>query len=107
MLSGAWRATNSVGAAFRPRSDVSKFTAASRSKDRSYSASCLILLSLFFLSSCGTTPDGSDNVPRQQASTENLNGARVHTELAANYYSRRQFDVALEELGIALRVYSN
>jgi type IV pilus assembly protein PilF len=62
------------------------------------------MLCLFLLGGCAGGPDSPDSVPKQQLSTESLNSARIHTELAANYYSRRQYDVALEELGIALRV---
>ncbi len=36
-----------------------------------------------------------------QIAVDARNRAEIHTELAANYYSRRQFDVALDELKIA------
>lgn len=39
----------------------------------------------------------------QYGSTDAANSARIHTELGANYYSRRQYEVALDELGLALK----
>lgn len=63
-----------------------------------------LLGALLALTGCAGTPREpvSNAPPPSQVSIDHLNGARVHTELAANYYSRRQFDVALEELGLAL-----
>ena len=66
--------------------------------------SCLLLL----LGGCGHISGPSPGItPTPQVNADGLNSARVHTELAANYYGRRQFDVALEELGIALKAYPN
>jgi len=66
-----------------------------------------LLLCLFLLGGCATSsgPVPSDNT--SQISPEKLSSARVHTELAANYYSRGQYSIALDELGIALRTLPN
>lgn len=56
------------------------------------SRSIVILLSLMILSGCGTT-SGVDN---------STASAKVHTELAALYYERAQYGIALEEAGMAL-----
>lgn len=55
------------------------------------------------LSGCVTQPgysSGQQPVTRSQAS------ARIHTELAAQYYERTQYGVALEEIGKALQAES-
>ena len=67
----------------------------------------LLLLCLVFLWSCASNRDpGAASVSAQQVSPESIASARIHTELAANYYSRRQYNVALEELEIAIKAYS-
>lgn len=60
------------------------------------SRSIVFLLSLMILSGCGTT-SGVDN---------SAASAKVHTELAALYYERAQYGVALEEAAIALEADS-
>jgi type IV pilus assembly protein PilF len=47
------------------------------------------------------TPEPKKLTPAELA-TEARYRADVHAELAANYYSRQQYDIALEELNIAL-----
>ena len=61
---------------------------------------------LLVLAGCvSTSSPVPNNNPNPQISPDALNGARVHTELAAIYYSRGQYDVALEELGAALKAF--
>lgn len=50
----------------------------------------------------GCAHDGG-NASRQQVSSRAQASARIHTELAAQYYERSQFGVALEELNTALQ----
>lgn len=57
---------------------------------------------LLLLSAC-VVPREERRVEESAQRTQNLYNAKVHTELAAAYYSRGRFDVALEELDIALR----
>jgi type IV pilus assembly protein PilF len=47
-------------------------------------------------------PELKKLTPAEQAAEARYK-ADVHTELAANYYSRQQYDIALEELDIALK----
>ena len=64
----------------------------------------IFLLSVLLLSGCMTGGQHSSNImPEHQQNTDNINSARIHTELAANYYSRKQHAIALEELDLALR----
>ncbi|MES2353474.1 MAG: type IV pilus biogenesis/stability protein PilW [Pseudomonadota bacterium] len=65
-----------------------------------------LIFCLLLLSGCANISAPSPGItPAPQATGDGLRSARVHTELAANYYGRRQYDVALEELGIALRAF--
>lgn len=66
---------------------------------------CIFVLSAFLLSGCMTGGRQSNRsiMPEHQQNTDSINNARIHTELAANYYSRKQHAIALEELDIALR----
>ena len=61
------------------------------------------------LAACAQTP--VQQQPHQGSDTEMLdavnNRARIHTELAAQYYARRQYSVSLEELRQALNADSN
>lgn len=50
----------------------------------------------------GKTAQDFPQQPGQESSAQTR--ARVHTELSAGYYSRGQFDVALEELDSALKI---
>lgn len=67
----------------------------------------LLLAILVFMSGCvarGPSPPPVLEAKKQTAAevaADARNRAEIHTELAANYYSRRQFDVALDELRIA------
>lgn len=64
-----------------------------------------ILICLFLLAGCASSPGpaSSSNSAQQNINTDSLNSARIHTELGGNYYSRRQYSVALDELGLALK----
>lgn len=63
-----------------------------------------VFLIVFSLGGCATQSGGSTS---QQAPTRSHSIARVHTELAAQYYERAQLGIALQELGIALQAEPN
>jgi type IV pilus assembly protein PilF len=65
----------------------------------------LVLLLLGCVSTNRPTPPASGSGTQAQVGTEVVNRARVHTELGATYYSRRRYEIALEELGEALKAY--
>jgi type IV pilus assembly protein PilF len=61
-----------------------------------------LILIVLLLTGCASSGGGSSGTPvpdktRAQAS------ARIHTELAAAYYEREQYAIALQEAGVALR----
>ncbi len=64
------------------------------------------LLAMLVLSGCAQNPGNQAAPATQQTSTANssdeTNRARIHTELAADYFTRTQYSVALEELREAL-----
>ena len=69
-------------------------------------------LGLGLLAGCAGTPVDSKtatNLPAAQEAVnpEALARARIHTELAAEYFSRGQYGVSLDELNQALRAYDN
>lgn len=59
----------------------------------------IVLLALG-LAACQSRPDNA-----AQGDSDALARARVHTDLAAGYFSRKQYDVALQELEIARQAY--
>ncbi|NWG88104.1 MAG: type IV pilus biogenesis/stability protein PilW [Hydrogenophilaceae bacterium] len=59
------------------------------------------LLMLGLLAACAQTPSPSSSTAAELAS-DSSQRAQVHTELAAHYYTRGQYAVALSELRIAL-----
>ena len=59
-----------------------------------------VFLLVLSLGGCATQSGGSSS---QQAPTRSQASAKVHTELAAQYYERAQLGVALHELSIALQ----
>lgn len=69
----------------------------------------LLLLAVAGLSGCASqSRNGSlDNNKQQQVATRVQAIAKVHTELAAAYYQRNQYAVALEELATALKFEPN
>ena len=58
-----------------------------------------ILLSSVLLGACAQTPESKETGAEESTA---LNRARVHTELATAYYGAGQYNIALEEVGIAL-----
>jgi type IV pilus assembly protein PilF len=54
------------------------------------------------LAGCASSGGGSAGTP-QVDKTRAQASARIHTELAASYYERAQYAIALQELGIALQ----
>lgn len=63
------------------------------------------VLICLLLAGCAGGRGSAPGAPSAQetATADILNSARLHTELAANYYSRQQYGVALDEVGLALR----
>jgi type IV pilus assembly protein PilF len=61
---------------------------------------------LLILSGCASSGGGSAGTP-QQDKTRAQASARIHTELAASYYERAQYPIALQEIGLALRADEN
>ncbi len=64
------------------------------------------LFLIMLLTGCASSGGGSAGTP-QQDTTRAQKIARVHTELAASYYQREQYAVALQEIGVALRTDEN
>lgn len=62
----------------------------------------IILLALSVAACASKSGGGSAGTP-QQSNTRAQASARIHTELAAQYYERAQLGVALEELALALQ----
>lgn len=62
-----------------------------------------ILLLAMSVAGCASKSGGGSAGPSPQAATRAQASARIHTELAAQYYERAQLGIALEELEIALR----
>lgn len=64
------------------------------------------LFNLFFilllLGGCASSGGGSSGTP-QQDKTRAQSVARIHTELAASYYERAQYSIALQEIAVALK----
>lgn len=65
-----------------------------------------LFLIVLLLTGCASSGGGSEGTPRQDT-THGQAVARIHTELAASYYERAQYGVALQELGIALQADAN
>lgn len=69
----------------------------------------LLVVTIVVLAGCANRTPSPPPVlePKKQTAAELAADARyradVHAELAANYYSRRQYDIALEEISIALK----
>jgi type IV pilus assembly protein PilF len=64
------------------------------------------LFNLFFISlllgGCATSGGGSSGTPQPDKSRAQAS-ARIHTELAASYYERAQYSIALQEIALALK----
>ena len=63
----------------------------------------LAILLPICVAGCASQSGGGSAGVSQQANTRAQTSARVHTELAAQYYERAQLGVALEELNLALQ----
>ncbi len=61
---------------------------------------------LLLLSGCTSSGGGSSGTP-QPDKTRAQASARVHTQLAASYYERTQYSIALQEIGLALKADDN
>ena len=61
-----------------------------------------LFLLVSLLTGCATAGGGSEGTPEQD-STHAQAVARIHTELAASYYERGQYSIALQEVGVALQ----
>jgi len=68
----------------------------------------LPLLFLFFIGLSGCVQHNAETgMPIQDKGDRALQSAKIHTELAAEYFYRGQLDVAIEEVNEALKVQSN
>lgn len=65
-----------------------------------------ILLHVLWLSGCVQQPI-EDGMSSQANSDRAYQSAKIHTELAAEYFNRGQLDVAIEEVTVALKAQSN
>ncbi|PXW91351.1 type IV pilus assembly protein PilF [Nitrosomonas sp. Nm84] len=73
---------------------------------KKYRLVSFIALHLLWLSAC--VQQTIENGMSEQAKLERAHqSAKIHTELAAEYFHRRQFDVAIEEVAEALKAQSN
>ena len=67
----------------------------------------LLALTSFLLGFGGCVQHAVNNAPVQPGEDRALQSAKIHTELAAEYFYRGQLDVALEEVTEALKAQSN
>jgi len=67
---------------------------------------CLCCLLAVFAAGCVHEPSGVTLTPEQEAARV-AKSAKIHTELASEYYFRRQYKVALEEVDAALKSNPN
>ncbi|MFH0934061.1 MAG: type IV pilus biogenesis/stability protein PilW [Pseudomonadota bacterium] len=65
-----------------------------------------LVLMVSLLAGCASSGGGSSGTP-QQDMTQARASARIHTELAASYYERKQYAISLQELGIAVQADSS
>jgi type IV pilus assembly protein PilF len=64
------------------------------------------LLFIALLASCASSGGGSEGTPQLDPSRAQAS-AKIHTELAASYYERTQYAIALQEIAIALKADSD
>jgi type IV pilus assembly protein PilF len=64
-----------------------------------------LLFILSLLAACSSSGGGSAGTPQPIASRAQAI-AKIHTELAASYYERAQYAVALQEIGVAMQADS-
>ncbi len=63
---------------------------------------CKLILIVSLLAGCASSGGGSEGTPAMDT-TRAQSIARIHTELAAAYYERKQYAVALQEVAVALQ----
>lgn len=61
-----------------------------------------LILAVWLLSGCASDGGGSAGTP-VEATTRAQAIAKIHTELAASYYERKQYGIALQEIEVALK----
>lgn len=61
-----------------------------------------LMFILLLLGGCASSGGGSAGTPKTDT-TRAQASARIHTELAASYYERKQYAIALQELGVAMQ----
>lgn len=64
-------------------------------------ASLSLTLALLALAGCAASPQAPSGSPETRSSRGDHPSARIHTELAAGYFSRGQYAIALQEVAIA------
>lgn len=65
--------------------------------------SCVLTAALLLVAACAQRPQReAPREPPRQAAVDQRNRAEAHTRLAAEYYSRARYDVAIEELNLAI-----
>jgi type IV pilus assembly protein PilF len=67
----------------------------------------VLLCAAINLTGCVSTSSGSQPLAKPDAAAQAKDIARVHTELASEYFSRTQYGVALEELNEAIKADPN
>jgi type IV pilus assembly protein PilF len=67
----------------------------------------VLLSASLSLAGCVSTNSGSAPLNKPDAAAQAKDIARIHTELASEYYSRTQYGVALEELNEAIKADAN
>jgi type IV pilus assembly protein PilF len=65
-----------------------------------------LFLIVLVLTGCASSGGGSAGTP-QADTTHSQAVAKIHTELAASYYERTQYAIALQEIGVALQAESS
>jgi type IV pilus assembly protein PilF len=73
------------------------------------SCAAAVLASVLLLTACAVnrTPGAQDELPTASDQTDNQKRARLRLQLAVNYYEQRQYQVALDELKLALQADPN
>jgi type IV pilus assembly protein PilF len=74
---------------------------------KKYGLYFLLVCATVNLSACVSTSSGSAPLAKPDVAAQAKDIARIHTELASEYFSRTQYGVALEELNEALKADPN
>lgn len=67
---------------------------------------CKLVIIASLLAGCASSGGGSEGTPPMDT-TRAQASAKAHTELAAAYYERKQYAVALQEIGVSLQADAN